>query len=644
MSFIRSSKMRLCLICIIIISLGSFSTSVTTRVDATSPLGNPPYVPNNPLPRHGEIDIRSDTFLQWNGGDPDSNDVVLYNVYLGTNQHMLDVIALTAPYPASEINITFDIHFQLQINTKYYWKIIAYDSEELSSESPVWSFTTTTNNAPNIPLTPSGPSSGSQCIELMYHTVSQDIDNDNLTYAWDWDDGTPVEYTNNYSSDEPCSITHTFQQPGLYNISVQAYDEHGKNSSWSQQKKVNVTNKPPFKNFFPNPVNNAHNVSIYPVLSWHGGDSSACDLITYTLYFGETENPPLLDTIGPYPATTPTINYSTSQLQYHNTYYWQIHAKDQYHAETVSPLYTFTTVANQPPVTPYNLLPVNNSKNLALPITLSWNCSDPENHMLTYDVYCGSTNPPALAANNIQQQRFTPDIEFNTTYYWQIHAYDGFDGYATSPLYQFTSRINTAPETPVLSGPIYGDTSEEITYTLSNTNDPENDHVYVFCNWGDGTTSGWLGPYDAGQTIPLTHIWNKEGIYEITVQLKDAFGYISNWSTPYSFTVDGTPPLIEIIKPQEGIIYLFDDPIIQRVFPMPIAIGDLEIQATAVDELTNITTVELYIDGKLTAEFTAAPYKWLWYDPSFALHVIQIIAYDSAGNYDTADVTVLKIF
>lgn len=86
------------------------------------------------------------------------------------------------------------------------------------------------------------------------------------------------------------------------------------------------------------------------------------------------------------------------------------------------------------------------------------------------------------------------------------------------------------PETPKINGPKSGTPGEEYTYWLSNTVDPEGDIIYAFWNWGDGETSGWLGPYNSGEEIFNNHSWNVTGKYEIRAKLRDEHGKESSWA------------------------------------------------------------------------------------------------------------------
>jgi hypothetical protein len=49
-------------------------------------------------------------------------------------------------------------------------------------------------------------------------------------------------------------------------------------------------------------------------------------------------------------------------------------------------------------------------------------------------------------------------------------------------------------------------------------------------DWGDGNFSEWLGPYDSGNEISSSHVWNEEGIYNVKVKAKNTNNLESDWS------------------------------------------------------------------------------------------------------------------
>ncbi|UCD14645.1 MAG: PKD domain-containing protein [Thermoplasmatales archaeon] len=107
---------------------------------------------------------------------------------------------------------------------------------------------------------------------------------------------------------------------------------------------------------------------------------------------------------------------------------------------------------------------------------------------------------------------------------------------------------NQTPNTPSTpSGPDEGVTDIEYMFT-TNTTDYEGDPVYYIFDWGDGTFSDWLGPYESGATANASHIWTHEGDFDIKAKAKDEYGE-SDWSDPHTITIIAGPKLeIGIIR------------------------------------------------------------------------------------------------
>jgi hypothetical protein len=100
----------------------------------------PPAQPSKPYPENDAVNVSLDAYLIWDGGDYDPGDLVNYDVYFGTtiDPPFLEKIG---PFGWGEITIVYD-NLELNTNTKYYWKIVATDSQGAKSEGPVWNFTT----------------------------------------------------------------------------------------------------------------------------------------------------------------------------------------------------------------------------------------------------------------------------------------------------------------------------------------------------------------------------------------------------------------------------------------------------------------------------------------------------------------------
>jgi hypothetical protein len=103
--------------------------------------------------------------------------------------------------------------------------------------------------------------------------------------------------------------------------------------------------------------------------------------------------------------------------------------------------------------------------------------------------------------------------------------------------------------------------NREYSYT-SSTTDPNGDQIFYLFEWGDGSNSGWLGPYTSGQTGTGSHIWTVLGSHEVRVKARDIWGAGSLPSEPLTVVVtDNTPPFKPTItgpaKIKPGTAYTF---------------------------------------------------------------------------------------
>jgi len=176
----------------------------------------PPYEPSDPNPPDGATDVTIYKILSWTGGDPNIGDPVIYDVYLGDS----------SPPPLVAEDLTYEAYDPgtMELGTTYYWQIISEDSGGLTTEGPIWSFTT--EEEPNEPPTApdiDGPSKGKPGKEICWTFHSDDPNDDDVKYIIDWGDENSEE-TDYYPSCTPAEACHTYDEEGTYIIKAMAED------------------------------------------------------------------------------------------------------------------------------------------------------------------------------------------------------------------------------------------------------------------------------------------------------------------------------------------------------------------------------------------------------------------------------------
>ena len=89
---------------------------------------------------------------------------------------------------------------------------------------------------------------------------------------------------------------------------------------------------------------------------------------------------------------------------------------------------------------------------------------------------------------------------------------------------------NEFPSDPQIIGPSSGKKGINLEYKFVSF-DSEDDNLSYFIEWGDGTNSSWIGPYNSDEEISIEHTWNEENDYIIRAIVKDGRGAYSNWSS-----------------------------------------------------------------------------------------------------------------
>ena len=185
---------------------------------------------------------------------------------------------------------------------------------------------------------------------------------------------------------------------------------------------------------------------------------------------------------------------------------------------------------NHPPDSPSNPSPYDGETDVKINSMLTWQCSDLDGDSLTYDIYLGtSPNPPQVASGTASTSYNPGLLDYETTYYWKVVASDG-KATTSGQTWHFTTKANSPPTKPALSGPSSGYTGYVLTFYALSTDQDGNRIKYGFDWNNDGLADEWTDYYAAGTEGSMSHSWNSEGAYYIKVKAKDEWGAESEWS------------------------------------------------------------------------------------------------------------------
>ncbi|EMR75539.1 hypothetical protein MBGDF03_00355 [Thermoplasmatales archaeon SCGC AB-540-F20] len=88
---------------------------------------------------------------------------------------------------------------------------------------------------------------------------------------------------------------------------------------------------------------------------------------------------------------------------------------------------------------------------------------------------------------------------------------------------------NEQPNPPFIDGPPRGKVGEEYEYAFNATDPNGDDVLYYYVDWDDGQTEEWVGPYDSGEEVTLSHTFDEKGTYLISAKAKDIHDAEGDW-------------------------------------------------------------------------------------------------------------------
>lgn len=109
----------------------------------------------------------------------------------------------------------------------------------------------------------------------------------------------------------------------------------------------------------------------------------------------------------------------------------------------------------------------------------------------------------------------------------------------------YWNRFPEQPSKP--SGPKNGEIDIEYDFS-TNTTDPEGEQIFYWFDWGDGTNSGWLGPFASGETCTASKTWSEREGYNIKVKAKDINDKESGWSEESKIWISNEPSNKPVIR------------------------------------------------------------------------------------------------
>ncbi len=262
----------------------------------------PPQKPSSENPSDDATGQNINVDLSWSCSDPDGDNIT-YTIFFGTDDTPSQV---ADDYDST----TYDLE-ELNYETMYYWKIVATDEHDASSEGPVWNFKTKKEPTTPGPGPSPGPSpgpitdgddtaspgdnakptavatvnmnTGSPGTEFSFDASdSSDPEGTDLNFTWDFDDG---------SIGHGETITHTFTSTGTYEVMLTVEDAGGLTDSLDEPLiiEIIVGNNPPTDvTITPDTTQTSVDTNVTFTISATDPDEN--DTIEYTINWDDTNS------------------------------------------------------------------------------------------------------------------------------------------------------------------------------------------------------------------------------------------------------------------------------------------------------------------------------------------------------------------
>lgn len=223
---------------------------------------------------------------------------------------------------------------------------------------------------------------------------------------------------------------------------------------------------------------------------------------------------------------------------------------------------------NRPPTTPIQLIPSDGAINVSKFTKLQWDCSDPDNDTLYYDVYFSDINPPtSKVTSSIKINSYLPlNLKDTTTYYWRVTAQDRFGAQTSSSVFSYKTSLPATSDTTLLayyqfngntsdaSGKGYNGISSNISWATGRIGQAAyfngNSSIIRVNNFPDVnsefTVSVWINPdmndygNDFQDNIFIVGKWGEGGISNAsyTLALQKSTGFAEAWTHTGSQTTN----------------------------------------------------------------------------------------------------------
>ena len=349
------------------------------------------------------------------------------------------------------------------------------------------------NNAPEVTLA-ADKTSGIVPLTINFTADASDVDNDNLTFSWDFGDS---ETLSTQATEEQKKRSYTYNKVGTYIAKVTVSDDKGNSASDSIEITTQSVpqNKPPTVSLSATPKSGEAALGVKFIASASDPDG---DTLSYSWDFGDGD-------------TTGNSSNEAHVYQKAGTFTAKVTVFDGKGGSASDSVQITVREAaqNKPPTVSLSATPT--SGEAALGVKFIASASDPDGDTLSYSWDFGDGDTTGNSSNEAHVYQKAG------TFTAKVTVFDGKGGSASDSV-QITVREaaqNKPPTVSLSATPTSGEAALGVKF-IASASDPDGDTLSYSWDFGDGDTTG--------NSSNEAHVYQKAGTFTAKVTVFDGKG------------------------------------------------------------------------------------------------------------------------
>ncbi|MBN2681480.1 MAG: T9SS type A sorting domain-containing protein [Bacteroidales bacterium] len=489
----------------------------------------------NVAPANSSTNLATSVTIDWTAIT--GNNGYLYQV--DTCEEFNSTMYFSSP---TATNVSQETIENMRFGTTYYWNAACKTISDTSVWGATWSFSTL-DAAVNV-----SPSNGANGLSIN-PTIDWQSMTGNLGYIYQLDI-TPDFSSASLVEGTTSTNVSQFSFSGLLNGNTYYWRVAIKNlvdtSGWGPIWSFTTNYLLSFAPILTSPVNEAIDIPVNDVnFTWE----SIAGATEYQFQYSVSAD----FSTSVFSETTNELFTTISGFSNNTTYYWRVRAGNGSGYSPWSSVWSFTTELAQPEI-PELISPENSSTEIEINCSLVWNAATDAD---SYEYYYGTDYEFVAFTNGSTSNTNVEliDLEYSTTYYWKVRAFNGIVAGEWSEVWSFTTE-DFVLSTPVLTSPANEAINQPISLLTMDWEDVEGVYSYEIEYSTDvNFIENLVQESSYGSLFIINSDLLYDTVYHWRIRAFDGLDLYSEWSEIWWFRTIEDPLFVEIVNAFSTVIY-----------------------------------------------------------------------------------------